>query len=153
MPPHRLRRWPSINPALVQRLVLAGSCVQPSKHKTFVYHLLQCWTNAQDFGPTLHKCYTNVLCLLGIAAGLVLLNTAGDAYKPTPTQCLLNVEPASPFFFSFFQISYIYIFTVHTIYSTEQNKIRQYVRHDKKRKKKQSKTKNMLYLSEVFLRV
>ena len=43
---HRLRRWPSIKPALVQRLVFAG------------LRVLQC--------------------------------------KPTPTQCLLNVGPASP---------------------------------------------------------
>ena len=26
----------------------------------------QCWTNVEDVGPTLNKCYTNVLCLLGI---------------------------------------------------------------------------------------
>ena len=38
----------------------------------------------------------SVLCLLGIAAGVVLLNTAGGDYKPTPTQYLLNVGPASP---------------------------------------------------------
>ena len=25
----------------------------------------QCWTNVKDVGPTLYKCYTNVLCLLG----------------------------------------------------------------------------------------
>ena len=56
----------------------------PSKHKTFVQHLynngsptsqqtqnicitfMQCWTNVEDVGPTLYKCYTNVLCLLGL---------------------------------------------------------------------------------------
>ena len=53
-------------------------CVQTSKHKTFV----QCCANVEDVGSTLYKCYTNVLCLLGIAAGLVLLNTVGDDYKP-----------------------------------------------------------------------
>ena len=53
---HRLRRWPSIKPALVQRLMFPG--------------------------------------LRSLAAGLVLL-TAGGNYKPTPTQCLLNVGPAS----------------------------------------------------------
>ena len=26
---------------------------------------IQCWTNVEDVGPTLYKCYTNVLCLLG----------------------------------------------------------------------------------------
>ena len=55
-----------------------------------------CWANVEDVGPTLYKCYTDVLCLLGIAAGLVLLDTAGGDYKQTPTQCLLNVGPASP---------------------------------------------------------
>ena len=25
---------------------------------------MQCWTNVEDVGPTLYKCYTNVLCLL-----------------------------------------------------------------------------------------
>ena len=52
-----LRRWPSIKPALAQRLVLAG--------------------------------------IRSIAAGLVVLTAGGD-YKPTPTQCLVNVGPASP---------------------------------------------------------
>ena len=36
----------------------------PAKNKTFVF--VQCWTNVEDVGPTLYKCYTNVLCLLGI---------------------------------------------------------------------------------------
>ena len=26
---------------------------------------IQCWTNVEDVGPTLYKCYTDVLCLLG----------------------------------------------------------------------------------------
>ena len=26
---------------------------------------VQCWTNVEDVGPTLYKCYTNVLCFLG----------------------------------------------------------------------------------------
>ena len=26
---------------------------------------IQCWTNVEDVGTTLYKCYTNVLCLLG----------------------------------------------------------------------------------------
>ena len=28
---------------------------------------VQCWINVEDVGPTLYKCYTNVLCLLGVA--------------------------------------------------------------------------------------
>ena len=32
---------------------------------THLYDFVQCWTNVGDVGPTLYKCYTNVLCLLG----------------------------------------------------------------------------------------
>ena len=32
---------------------------------THLYDFVQCWTNFKDVGPTLYKCYTNVLCLLG----------------------------------------------------------------------------------------
>ena len=30
-----------------------------------LYDFMQCWTNVENVGPTLYKCYTNVLCLLG----------------------------------------------------------------------------------------
>ena len=30
-----------------------------------LYDFIQCWTNVEDVGPTLYKCFTNVLCLLG----------------------------------------------------------------------------------------
>ena len=33
---------------------------------------VQCWTNVENVGPTLYKCYTNVLCLLGYRAGWCL---------------------------------------------------------------------------------
>ena len=95
----------------------------------------------------------------------VLLNSAGDDYKLTPTQCLLNVGPASSvlssihsvlvstscwcicifFNFVFFQISYIYTFTVNTIYSTEQNKTRQYVRSLAKLKQFQTSKKKLVW--------
>ena len=26
---------------------------------------VQCWTNVKNVGPTLYKCYANILCLLG----------------------------------------------------------------------------------------
>ena len=42
------------------KLVL--TCSVNTKH---LYDFMQCWTNVEDVGPTLHKCYTNVLCLLG----------------------------------------------------------------------------------------
>ena len=30
-----------------------------------LYDFMQCWTNVENVGPTLHKCHTNVLRLLG----------------------------------------------------------------------------------------
>ena len=95
--------WPTVcdaGPASNQHWFNAScllGCVQPSKHK-YLYTFVQCWANVEDVGPALYKCYTKVLYLLGIATGLVLLNTAGGDYKPTPTptQCLFNVGPALP---------------------------------------------------------
>ena len=41
-------------------------CVyQHPVNTTHLYDFVQCWTNVEDVGPTLYKCYTNVLCLLG----------------------------------------------------------------------------------------
>ena len=42
-----------------------------SKHKTFCMTFMQCWTNVEDVGPALYKCYTNVLCLLGCGANII----------------------------------------------------------------------------------
>ena len=36
---------------------------------------VQCWTNLKDVGPTLYKCYTNVLCLLGTWLNSGILNS------------------------------------------------------------------------------
>ena len=33
--------------------------------KNICITFVQCWTNVEDVGPTLYKCYANVLCLLG----------------------------------------------------------------------------------------
>ena len=43
---------------------------------------VQCWTNVEDVGPTLYKCYTNVLCLLG--AGLPTISPLLS--KPGPVK-------------------------------------------------------------------
>ena len=62
------------------------------------------------------------------SAGLVLLNTAGDDYKLTPTQCLLNVGPASSVLSSIHSVQfsdsiYIYIHSTYNIqYRTKENK-------------------------------
>ena len=51
---------------IVQEAVNSVVCTL-SKHKTFGIAFVQCnyWSNIEDVGPTLYKCYTNVLCLLG----------------------------------------------------------------------------------------
>ena len=67
-------------------------------HKT----LTQCWTNVGSSSATLARHQTSTgsppivfAGLRSIAAVLVVLS-AGDDYKPSPTQYLLNVGPASP---------------------------------------------------------
>ena len=43
------------------------SYLPPSSQQTqnvFII-FIQCWTNVEDVGPTLYKCYKNVFCLLG----------------------------------------------------------------------------------------
>ena len=40
--------------------------ILPSKHRRYVcIAFIQCWPNIEDIVPTLYRCYTNVLCLLG----------------------------------------------------------------------------------------
>ena len=51
---------------------LNGNCVinvgieYPVSTIHLFYVFTQCWTNVEDAEPELYKCYTNVLCLLGI---------------------------------------------------------------------------------------
>ena len=47
-----------------------GECLTPNLYwhpvnTKHLYDFMRCWTNVEDVGPTLYKCYTNVLCLLG----------------------------------------------------------------------------------------
>ena len=65
MPARRLRRWPSIKPALGERLVFA-ELRSTQQTQSICITFVQC---VEDVGSALYKCYTNVLCLLGIAAG------------------------------------------------------------------------------------
>ena len=37
----------------------------PASTKNFCITFVQCWSNVEDVGPTLYKCYTKVLCFLG----------------------------------------------------------------------------------------
>ena len=41
------------------------SHISPANKKNIFITFVQCRTNVEDVGPTLYKCYTNVLCLLG----------------------------------------------------------------------------------------
>ena len=60
---------------------------------------MQCWTNVEDVGPTLHKCYPNVLCLLGLnVPKTVGLNKSDmmvlhDHNTSVNARCCLNVGP------------------------------------------------------------
>ena len=67
----RRRRWANINPALGQRLVLAGfvHCwfVQCYSQQTWDVWptLVYCWANLVDGGPTVNQRWANVSCFLG----------------------------------------------------------------------------------------
>ena len=39
--------------------------LMPNKHETFCITFVQSWTNVEDVGPALYKCYANVSCLMG----------------------------------------------------------------------------------------
>ena len=84
---HSLPCRPSFKPALVQHLVFDGlrvwQCIPKVTREIVGLKLGQHrrrWTNIE---PTL-------------AQYIELAGHAGGEYKPTPTQCLLNVGPASP---------------------------------------------------------
>ena len=58
---HRLRRWPNINPALVQRLVFAGTgihALHPVHYIRLPTMLEQCWASVSDAGPVLIHSYS-----------------------------------------------------------------------------------------------
>ena len=80
--PRSLLRWGAImSGVLVLGTIARRGIVKPSIHYTpercavtrsahqqtqnICITLVQCWTSVEDVGPTLYKCYTNVLCLLG----------------------------------------------------------------------------------------
>ena len=54
-------------------LLMASSMACSQNHFQQTQHIcitfIQCWTNVEDVGPTLYKCYTKVLCLLGSHSG------------------------------------------------------------------------------------
>ena len=68
-----------------------------------ITNFVQCWTNVEDFGPALCKCYTNVLCLLENTLSPMLLNDfVSKTYLFTATNnfyifCLLHIQTNSEF--------------------------------------------------------
>ena len=90
-----LRHWPTIEPFLQQRLGVSYNrvwCICPmtaramwaimkesevvlewggsQQTQNILITFIQCWSNVFDVGPTLYKCYTNVLCLLEYAVSI-----------------------------------------------------------------------------------
>ena len=73
----RRRQWANIMPTLVQLLVFigfdsgwfdVGPRLQRSQQtQNICITFIQRRPNVSDIGPKLYKCYTNVLCLLGIS--------------------------------------------------------------------------------------
>ena len=55
------RKW------IFSRLVFLICVTQQTQNICMTF--VQCWTSVEDVGPTLYKCYTNVLCLLGSTSG------------------------------------------------------------------------------------
>ena len=71
------------------------ACQQSQQTRDVDPKLVQCWLRRW---PIIKPALVQRLVFAGlrsIAAGLVVLIAGGD-YKPSPTQCLLNVGPASP---------------------------------------------------------
>ena len=74
------------------------ACQHPHQTRYVASMLVQSWPTVCDAAPVSNQHWFNASCLLGVQwhAGLVVL-TAGGEYKPTPTQCLLNIRPALRF--------------------------------------------------------
>ena len=53
--------------SIMSQIRIEYSLVLPSPANTKLFiTIVQCRTNVEDVGPTLYKCYANVLCLLGV---------------------------------------------------------------------------------------
>ena len=85
---HCLRRWTSMTPANTEQspdvVSMAG---QRQRRWANIETVLGEWhVFGEKPGTRPHVCW----------AAIYIVFTAGDEYKPTPTQCLLNVGQASP---------------------------------------------------------
>ena len=68
----RRRRWTSVNPTLIQRLVSAGYAfcsakaqTQQTRYETMTKMSIQCWASVVDDDPALNQHRVIVSCLLG----------------------------------------------------------------------------------------
>ena len=52
--------------------IIAGRDATTQQAQNICITFMQCWTNVEDVGPTLYKCYTSVFCLLGSPSMTVL---------------------------------------------------------------------------------
>ena len=72
-----------------RQLLHFGFAEQQSQLTQNIYiTFVQCWTNVEDVGPMLYKCYINVLRLPGFNAGSLRgLDTYLTDIQPMPAQC------------------------------------------------------------------
>ena len=61
---------------LVQRGICVSEDATTQQTQNICITFIQCWTNDEDVGPTLYKCYTDVLCLLGSSLKIVFTRFA-----------------------------------------------------------------------------
>ena len=55
-----------------------GKRLQSQQKQNICITFIQCRTNVEDVGPTLYKCYANVLCLLGCLMSRFCLHNTSD---------------------------------------------------------------------------
>ena len=87
--------------------------IYPQQIQNYCITFIHCWANVGDVGPTLYKCYTNVLCLLGqccliweifffLTAGYTGADKRGKAIFAWQTASSFNWNPdnKSPLYWS-----------------------------------------------------
>ena len=68
------RNWVDVSYCII---AIERCAAIPVNTQSICITFVQCWTNVEDVGPTLYKCYTNALCLLGLYLGFVPLSWLG----------------------------------------------------------------------------
>ena len=60
-----LQLFGSLDITLTNHVVRSILLILTRQTQNICIIFIHCWTNVEDVRPTLYKCYTNVLCLLG----------------------------------------------------------------------------------------